>query len=149
MAKASKKTTKLLANLLEELELKPTQVQGLLESMQINIEDMQHQVDLRKAELEHQEEMSGNLGLRTLKVKERFTGLQENIKPNPKDVPHGTKLNIYFKEKKTMDIIKIKLNQRLHQMVEEVVEEYQLSPNEIILNTLNHFIKDKKDFFGG
>ena len=81
MAKASKKTTKLLANLLEELELKPTQVQGLLESMQINIEDMQHQVDLRKAELEHQEEMSGNLGLRTLKVKERFTGLQENIKP--------------------------------------------------------------------
>jgi|TARA_A100000172_G_scaffold79686_2_gene67328 hypothetical protein len=96
MAKASKKTTKLLANLLEELELKPTQVQGLLESMQINIEDMQHQVDLRKAELEHQEEMSGNLGLRTLKVKERFTGLQENIKPNPKDVPHGTKLNDLF-----------------------------------------------------
>ena len=48
-----------------------------------------------------------------------------------------------------MDIIKIKLNQRLHQMVEEVVEEYQLSPNEIILNTLNHFIKDKKDFLVG
>ena len=47
-----------------------------------------------------------------------------------------------------MDIIKIKLNQTLHQMVEEVVEEYQLSPDEIILNTLDHFIKDKKDFLG-
>ena len=96
MAKASKKTTKLLANLLEELELKPTQVQGLLESMQINIEDMQHQVDLRKAEIEHQEEMSGNLGLRTPKVKVRFTGPLENTKPAPKDVPHGTKLNDLF-----------------------------------------------------
>ena len=97
MAKASKKTTKLLANLLEELELKPTQVQELLESMQINIEDMQHQVDLSKAESEHQEEMSDNLGLRTPKVKVRFSGTsQENTKRNPQDVPRGTKLNDLF-----------------------------------------------------
>ena len=45
--------------------------------------------------------------------------------------------------------IKIKLNERLNQMVKEVGEEYQLSPDEIILNTLEHFIKDKKDFLVG
>ncbi len=45
--------------------------------------------------------------------------------------------------------IKIKLNERLNQMVKEVGEEYQLSPDQIILNTLEHFIKDKKDFLVG
>ena len=34
-------------------------------------------------------------------------------------------------------------------MVKEVGEEYQLSPDQIILNTLEHFIKDKKDFLVG
>lgn len=48
-----------------------------------------------------------------------------------------------------MDIIKLKLNERLTRMVKEVGEEYQLSPDQIILNTLEHFIKDKKDFLVG
>ena len=48
-----------------------------------------------------------------------------------------------------MDIIKLKLNERLTRMVKEVVEQYQLSPDQIILNSLDHFIKDKKDFLVG
>ena len=48
-----------------------------------------------------------------------------------------------------MGIIKLQLNERLNQMVKEVGEEYQLSPDQIILNTLEHFIKDKKDFLVG
>ena len=48
-----------------------------------------------------------------------------------------------------MDTIKIKLNERLNRMVKEVGEEYHLSPDQIISNCLDHFIKDKKDFLVG
>jgi len=48
-----------------------------------------------------------------------------------------------------MGIIKLQLNERLSQLVKEVGIEYRLSPDQIILNSLDHFIKDKKDFLVG
>jgi len=48
-----------------------------------------------------------------------------------------------------MGIIKLELNERLSQLVKEVGIEYRLSPDQIILNSLDHFIKDKKDFLVG
>lgn len=48
-----------------------------------------------------------------------------------------------------MGIIKLQLNERLSQLVKEVGIEYHLSPDQIISNCLDHFIKDKKDFLVG
>ena len=48
-----------------------------------------------------------------------------------------------------MSIIQLQLNKRLDSMIEEVKKEYNLTANEIILNSLDHFIKDKKDFLVG
>ena len=43
-----------------------------------------------------------------------------------------------------MSIIDIKLSGRLEGMIKEVEKEYNLSAGEIIANSLDHFIKDKK-----
>ena len=48
-----------------------------------------------------------------------------------------------------MSIIDIKLSGRLEGMIKEVEKEYNLSAGEIIANSLDHFIKDKKDFLVG
>ena len=48
-----------------------------------------------------------------------------------------------------MSIIDIKLSGRLEDMIKEVEKEYNLSAGEIIANSLDHFIKDKKDFLVG
>ena len=48
-----------------------------------------------------------------------------------------------------MSIIQLQLNERLGGMIKEVQEQYNYSAEEIIQNSLDHFIKNKNDFLVG
>tara|TARA_R100000781_G_scaffold60916_1_gene38920 strand:+ start:1439 stop:2467 length:1029 start_codon:yes stop_codon:yes gene_type:complete len=48
-----------------------------------------------------------------------------------------------------METIKLQLNKRLGAMLKEVEQEYNISPEECVLNHLDHYIKTTKDFLVG